>query len=260
MTATELCQPWTDSLDLCDLDSPDPALVARALDVASEIMFHASGRQFRGLCTDVVRPCGSGWAWQWVERPDGSGHPVPLHCECPTIGASSGLWCDCSYHDAVTLPNTPVVEVTEVLIDGQAVAADGWKIVDNRWLIRSPRRAWPCCQRLDLDPTEPGTWQVTYTWGSPVPETGKAAVEELACELVKAWTPGEGCRLPKRVTQVTREGVSWTLLDTFDDLLWQGYGLTLVAGFVQTFNPGKLQRAGRAVNARTVRSMPRRVR
>lgn len=70
---------------------------------------------------------------------------------------------------------------------------------------------WPTCQDMSKPATEPGTFEVTYLRGKPVPETGVWAAGLLACELIKACVPAsEGCecRLPSNVQSVVREGVS----------------------------------------------------
>lgn len=53
---------------------------------------------------------------------------------------------------------------------------------------------------------------VTYVYGSPPPSDVLRAINQIAVELDEAAL-GHVCRLPERVTSVTREGVSWTVLD-----------------------------------------------
>lgn len=69
---------------------------------------------------------------------------------------------------------------------------------------------WPTCQNMAAPTTEPGTFEVTYRRGRPVPEAGLWAAGLLACELVKACTVGQSCNceLPANIKSVTREGVA----------------------------------------------------
>jgi hypothetical protein len=53
---------------------------------------------------------------------------------------------------------------------------------------------------------------VRYAYGTGVPPGGNAAVAKLAEQLLQSATGGK-CDLPARVTSVSRQGVSWTLLD-----------------------------------------------
>ena len=77
------------------------------------------------------------------------------------------------------------------------------------------RQGWPCCTRLDLADTEEDTWSITYTYGQNPPIGGIRAAAVLACELTLAFQPEtvNQCRLPKRVTSITRQGVSMAILD-----------------------------------------------
>lgn len=72
---------------------------------------------------------------------------------------------------------------------------------------------WPTCQDMTLPATQPGTWDVQYLRGKPVPEFGLYAAGMFACELVKACLPdaGDCCRLPANVQSIVREGVSMEL-------------------------------------------------
>lgn len=251
-----LCAPWVaaESISACAEDDIDAGRLERAALASSELLFVASGRQFHGLCTDQVRPCSTSRA-RWFGRRDIAAASALLLGDC--CGTTDSPVCACSSHDSVRLPSTPVVEVTEILIDGDPVGAGGWRIVDDTWLIRTGDDPWPCCQDLALPATEPGTWQITYTWGTAVPTSGQLAAEILACELAKSWA-GKKCNLPQRVTNVVRENVSMTVLDPFDFLDDGRLGIYEVDSFLGTFNPNKLQRPARLIDPR--RSQPRRVR
>ena len=62
--------------------------------------------------------------------------------------------------------------------------------------------------------------RVTYQIDNNLPPGTQGMVAYLACERSKA-AAGKACSLPERVTSVTRQGVSWTLLDP-QDFLAQG--------------------------------------
>lgn len=59
--------------------------------------------------------------------------------------------------------------------------------------------------------------RVHYQIGSTLPPGTQVLVAWLADQYVKAAT-GQKCSLPERVTSVTRQGVSWTMLDPMDFL------------------------------------------
>jgi hypothetical protein len=63
--------------------------------------------------------------------------------------------------------------------------------------------------------------RVTYEIAANLPPGASAEVAHLACEYGKA-AAGKACSLPERVTSITRQGVSWTVLDP-QDFLDKGY-------------------------------------
>lgn len=112
---------------------------------------------------------------------------------------------------------------------------------------------WPTCQDMSKPATEPGTFEVTYLRGKPVPEYGLWAAGLLACELIKACAPAGddcGCKLPSNVQSVVREGVS---IDMEAFVLGGGQnagfgrtGIPEVDLWLATVNPAKLTSRSRA--------------
>lgn len=105
-----------------------------------------------------------------------------------------------------------------------------------------------CCQRLDLPPDQPGTWQVTFDYGVAPPSLGRLAAAELGYQLYLAVTPaGAGkCRLPARVTNITRQGMSAVLLDPQVFLDKGRTGLSICDYFIEMTNPHGLRRRSTA--------------
>jgi hypothetical protein len=60
----------------------------------------------------------------------------------------------------------------------------------------------------------------------------------FAIELIKAWE-GDDCALPDRVTSVTRQGISYTILDNQDFLENFRTGIYVIDLFLKTANPAK---------------------
>lgn len=221
--AVGTCEPWATEADLCepcnvyDAELGDMAL---NLQMASDVLNNLSPTKYPGVCTDVVRPCAKpsgdifnrGDPLLLLRHMPGTWFPLWGTCGCWTSGR-----CGLGGNREVALPKGPVVEVTEVLVDGQALGADEYRLDDQRRLVRRPDadgrpQAWPCCQRMDLDDTDVGTWSVAYTYGVRPPPLGVRAAAVLACELALACSPSVGdqgkCRLPRRVTSVVRQGVT----------------------------------------------------
>lgn len=250
-----LCEPWVDAFDVDCAGVTDLDVLGRAVAAASNALYALSGRQYSGLCTDVVRPCRRGdgcWAYGAYGAFEVQG--VAPHAGCLCTGPVA-----CTRnHDAVPLPHLPVVSVTEVLVDGAALVED-WVIVDDRWVVRRSPERWPATQYLDRPATEAGTWQVTYLYGTAVPADGVEAARQLACELAKGWTGGD-CVLPAGVTSVIAENVSYDLAPVSDAAGLGGRlaAIPAVDLFLRARNPHRLARRGRLINPRDHR--PRRMR
>jgi hypothetical protein len=207
-----------------------------------------SGRRF-GVCPVTVRPC---------RRPcDGTLAPA----FGPYYGAGSftpylldGAWingcgscttdCGCGQLCEVVLPG-PVDSVLAVKLDGLIVPAADYLVYDHRALVRvDAGECWPYCQDLAAPDSEPGTFAVTYGLGTPVPVAGLHAAGVYACELVKACADLP-CRLPRRVTQITRQGVTYSLLDPMEFLEQGMTGLYEVDAWIRAVNPAGLAHGAR---------------
>lgn len=258
----DLCAPWATEADLCppcDEFDFDNALIEAALLTASRILWNLTGRQWTGECSTTVRPCAReqvpasyrlpGGTWPWWNT---------------AVHASSGR-CSCGCISEVALPGYPVQTVDEVKIDGVPVAEARYRLDERRLLVYLPespsteRQAWPCCQDLTLADTEVDTWSVAYTYGVAPPSGGREAAASLACQLALACDPerASGCRLPKRVTTIARQGVTMTVLDSLE--LWKEgrTGLPEVDLWLASELLGPQRRRGVVVvpdRARTVRT------
>lgn len=115
------------------------------------------------------------------------------------------------------------------VLDGGHVVSVGWQWP---WTQDLSRPAIPEPESSPRDLT--GTWGIRYWRGRPIPAAGVYAVTVLACELWKACSGDNTCKLPRGVQDVQREGVSYTLVDQSSDLLGN---LPEVNAWVQTVNP-----------------------
>lgn len=240
------CTPW-DVLWPCAVTCESPMVTAQAVEVATEIVWALSGRQF-GLCEVTLRPCrractdfpwpGDGtyneWAGgSWLSPQLVGGQWFNVVCGRCTQG------CSCTSISEVVLP-APVHSIVQVKIDGIIISGGEYRLDDNRILVRLGAD-WPTCNDLNLADTEPDTWSVTARYGVEVPAGGAWAVGELACELIRAME-GEDCRLPRNVTQLVRQGVTLQFPSIQEQLERGLTGLYLVDQFVSVWNPNHLRR------------------
>lgn len=214
---------WVTGAELtCAATATDPQK-AEAAQIASELLYLLSGRQFDTRAT-VVRP----------------NRYMP---ECGCVPAA----CGCCTNELVL--GGPVVAVTEVKVDGAVVDASGYQLFDQRRLVRLGGATWPCCQDLTRPTSAVGTFSVSYSWGKPSAEwtAAKAAARELGCELAKA-AAGVACNLPKRTVSVSRQGVSFSMPDLMEFLKDGRTGIYLVDLFLSAVNPGGIARRATIVS------------
>lgn len=214
-----------------------PATLDAWLMLSSSILFNLTGQQWPGEQTDVVRP----------NPPNGR----PCACGCGP--ARRG----CSFVSEIQLDGYPVIDVIEVMIDGEVVDDSVYRVDDRQWLVWQAddggveiagrlRRGWPCCQRQKRPASEDQTFQVEYTWGTAPPPGGALAASSLACEFALACSTSEDsrrrCRLSSKVKSIVRQGVSMEL-STAVELFAQGSsGLPEVDLWVASIMAGRERR------------------
>lgn len=220
---------------------------ANAAAIATEILWALTGRRF-GVCPVTVRPC----------REPCTRTTSPLFL--PYYGGGSytprlldGAWingcgecvtdCSCGPMCKIVLPG-PVDSVLEVRHDGDVLPAGAYVVYDHRELVRVDGECWPDCQDLTAAADQPGTLAVTYGLGTPVPAAGIAAASAYACEILKSCLDLP-CRLPRRVTNITRQGVTYSLLDPMEMLTDGLTGLYEVDAWIIAVNPARLGRGAR---------------
>ncbi|MFF3665469.1 hypothetical protein [Microtetraspora malaysiensis] len=242
--APECCDAW---------DQASPELQARVGKVAALILHRLSGMQY-GVCEVTVRPCG-------MDCNPGGGGPAfgpPFTPMINTAGGWINCWsggcgcesaCSCCHVCKTTLVG-PVQEIVEVRVDGQVVPPSAYRVDNHRELVRVDGLCWPTCPDLSapIDLPGGGAFGVTYTRGLPVDEAAGWAYATYACELIKACTNTSGCRLPKRIQSITREGVTMSFIDPLDYLDQGRTGLPEVDQWLMAVNPYGLRQRARVLS------------
>lgn len=253
-----LCAAWADEADVPEAVRAEMALTgsqwARALTIASEILWALSGRRWYGtgcleeayLRSTPPRPGTGAWPYHeswgdcgcWLQADWINGYP---------IAAFLGSWSHVEGVYAVRLPRAVVTAVTSVTING--VPFTSYNLTRSGWLERLDGKRWDLCS---------GSTVVTYHHGEPPPLGGVQAAVTLAIELARDMYAVGKCRLPKRLTTITRQGVTVDIADSLDILDKGGTGLTSVDLWLRAVNPeARPQRAG-VWSPDVPRLMPRR--
>lgn len=231
-----LCSAWATAADV-----PEPyraVVTPEQLLRASEILWALSGRRWYGTgCTETVtyraHPPGQGQgAWPY-DRTWG-------RCPCWLGGHVAEGWLyparswDRDHYRpmAIRLPRN-LVQVTEVRIAGTLFTE--WRMSRSGWLERTDGGTWSGCDDSTV---------ITYSYGEAPPQSGVDAAVELAIEMYRDSVNDGECRLPARLSSVTRQGITMTALDGMDFLDKGRTGLYLVDLFLAAVNPHGRGQAG----------------
>jgi hypothetical protein len=226
----------------------DQSAQDRAAALASATLRRLTGYRVGG-CPITVRPCKPGCAgmvlpsYYALAGPYGlSWYPVNIggvwvnSCGCAASGCSCDVLCE------IDLP-APVGEVYEVSVDGVVVPSTDYRVDGSTLLWTGAGDCpWPTCQDMTADPTDPGTFAVTYLNSYPVDQLGAYACGVLAMEFAQACA-GNACRLPPGVTSVVRQGVSFDV--TTGAFPGGATGIREVDAYIALWNPGGLRQSAR---------------
>jgi hypothetical protein len=232
------CEPK--GLDLNDADTL--AAFEWAMTSVGQRLHEATGGVY-GVCTTTIRPpcvrstCHQPPGWtQGAALPLGAGWDLPafpaMVSADPPLAVNCWHACNdrcssfCGLERGLSLPLLPVVDVTEIKIDGVALDPAEYRLVPGtNVVVRLDGDGnvidWPVHNDWLAAPDAAGTWTVTWSHGIPLPEAFVLPMVAFAAEMAKSCI-GETCQLPEGVIVVSRPGVTYALLD--DD--YRRLGLT----------------------------------
>lgn len=153
-----------------------------------------------------------------------------------------------SDQSVISLDGQPVISVESVewLDSGEPLEyayRSGHRLVFSRPPVGG-FTTWPASGRL------PGPWcgtekkkvRIQYTFGSALPEAAEQAMNLLAVEIQLGIDGDTECRLPERITSVSRQGISYTILDPLSYLDQGRTGIPEVDSVIRALNPSKARR------------------
>jgi hypothetical protein len=217
-TSSGPCEPWTTWADVeaCGPSSLTKLSTAQqelVIDLTSETMFNLSGRVYPGICEFTRSLC---FACTYC---------YPAYCGCePYYGIDLGK-------------DMPVYGAWDVMVDGATLAPSAYKVIGRRWLTRTDGHVWPTGWNSAVDPSQ---FRASWASGRAVPSGGREAARLLAVEIAKSCASDASCQLPQRVTNITREGVTYTIVDAMRMIDDQRTGLYLVDLWLESDKKGRL--------------------
>jgi hypothetical protein len=132
----------------------------------------------------------------------------------------------------IRLRGRPVVRVIALRNKvGTIIDPSKYYLVDHSTIHVSAGTPWTPCNT-----------EITYEYGTPVPVAGRMAARTMALEFAKLWAGDDDCALPQRITSVSRQGISYTILDNQEFIDELRTGLYAVDLFLKTTNPDNARR------------------
>lgn len=203
--------------DIADLDEAQIACEA-----ASQLLWSLSGRKYSGVTTTTERYC-------LAPAPSGlillGGHAGQIVATNSEVITTSVIRAEDLKASRITLRGKNVRRIVDIYTEaGEKVSPDRYTLWDASFVEFSTRLT------TDL--------YITYEYGGSIPALGKMAAKTLATQFTLLWSGREDeCTLPDRVTNVTRQDVSWVLLDQQDFISELRTGVYAVDLFLKSVNP-----------------------
>lgn len=203
-----------------------------AAKAASNLLWAMSGRKYSGITTVTERYVCATLSYRYgpsvrnnkAELVLGDVYNIPYSdMDSYTAVTTDGL----SPQSRIRLRGRPVQKIHTIRNrSGVVVDPTSYYLVDHSTIQATAGSRWTPC---DIE--------VTYTYGIEPPTMGKMAARTLAIEFCKLWNGDDDCILPQRVTSVSRQGVSYTILDSQDFIAELRTGLYAVDLFLKSVNP-----------------------
>jgi hypothetical protein len=211
-----------------------------AIQVASNLLWAMSGRKYTGE-TVVTERYTCTLRNNRMGPSDRTNSPVLFGGDVYNIPSGdydeySELTADGLSPDArIRLRGRPVTEIISMRNkNGDILDPSSYYLVDHSTIHIRAGTPWTPCNV-----------EITYKYGIAVPVAGKMAARKLAIEFARLWAGDEMCELPQRVTSVSRQGVSYTILDNQEFIQELRTGLYEIDLFLKTVNPDNARRRSR---------------
>lgn len=224
---------WTNAEDLGSYANSEYAY--DAVKTASYLLWAMSGRKYSGTTTVTERYISSFSPYLRVGASSLNFSPVLVNGQVQNVQVNVfGRYNDSDFSGdgssaatRVRLRGRKVIKIHTVRdIDGNVIDPKEYYLVEHSTMLATPGASWT-----------PSNVEITYTYGTEPPTAGKNAARMLALELIKLYEGDDTCALPQRVTSVSRQGVSYTILDQQDFIDQGKTGLYAVDLFLKTTNP-----------------------
>jgi hypothetical protein len=208
---------WVKPEDTIDPSGP---YTLRCIEAASWLLYKLTAEKYPG--TKTVTEC-------YSDNIDASVsiRPTLINGNFYNITSSD-------YNRKLHLRHGPVLKINSISSNGTLLPSTAYQLRNNAFIVRSDRTSWNLSPVSELC--------VDYDYGLNPPEAGKHAALILANEFIRYHTTPSQCSLPERVTSVSRQQVSFSVLDPHTFLNEGKVGIYLVDSFITTANPSRAKK------------------
>lgn len=209
---------WISAADTIDPTGP---YTESAVQFASFILYKLSGEKYNGIQT-VTEVYTSDTTASTLTSPhliSGSMYNLPRLAD----GQRN-----------LRLNHTPVRAISSVSYMGQTLDPSEYSLRNNSYLVRKNSLPWVMDSVNELE--------ITYSYGTPPPAAGKRAAIRLANEVILSDMGSAACALPERISSVSRQGVSYTIMDPQEFISNGKVGIYEIDLFLASVNPTKAKK------------------
>lgn len=216
-----------------DMENPTSEFANDAARYASWILYKLSGEKYAGIRSTTE--------WYGVRTDScaictGSSSITSLLGSSHNHVMATGSDLSCFSTRGIALRGRPVLQIEAVVTaNGQIAPSTSYTLVNNAYLVSVDQTIW----NLQAGIT------VSYKFGNRPPTAGRIAAIRLANELLKLVEDPEACALPDRVTSVSRQGMSFTILDPQEFIKDGRTGIYEIDLFLQAANPSRARKRPR---------------
>lgn len=137
------------------------------------------------------------------------------------------------------LRQAPVLKINAVSSANVLLPSSAYQLRNNAFIIRTDLTPWNFSPTTEIC--------VSYEFGLNPPKAGRAAALKLANEFILSNTAPSQCTLPERVTSVSRQSVSFSVLDPHSFLKEGKLGIYSVDAFISAANPSNSKKRPRII-------------
>ena len=232
--------PWITAAETAFPESP---YAQTAVEYATFVLYKLTAEKYPGVSRTIE---------SYVSDPRGSSHADPVSTQALNNIQRIAVPTSIQYPQRLYLRGTPVHEIYSVHYGAEELNDSEYLLFNKRFLKLSNGAVWNYgC--------EPRGITVDYSYGMMPPRAGVLAATTLANELLILMGEGSDmsqCRIPERVRSVSREGISFDMIDPQEFMDDGRTGIWEIDLFIRTANPSRAKKQPRLLSA----SDPRRYR